>query len=176
VQVRADTRISKRMPCRVKAADSIFGGMVLNVSRGGLFVQTTARVDPGTELWLELNASAERETIELGTQVVWKRVVPVSLRGVTTGGVGLKIQTAPESYYAFLMQLMAGAAASRDRAGERPEGPAGAEMPRFRVRLKQAQGSRSRTLTLVCRSEDEARRSALEQVGPGWVVLESTAL
>lgn len=172
MQARGETRISKRMPCRVRVADSTSGGMVLNVSRGGLFVQTTARVEPGAEMWLEINADAEREAIELGAQVVWKRVVPVSLRGVTAGGVGLKIQTAPESYYAFLMQLMAGVAA----AGERPEGPDAGALPRFRVRLKQARGSRSRTLTIACRSEDEARRSALERVGPGWLILESTAL
>jgi len=172
LQLRPETRINKRLPCRVKLAGSSFGGMVLNVSRGGLFVQTTARVDPGAEMWLELNAGAEREAIELGTQVVWKRVVPVSLRGVAAGGVGLKIQNAPESYYAFLMQLMASVSA----ASRGPIDPGAREMPRFRVRLKQAEGSRSRTVTLACSSEDEARRSALEQVGPGWVVLESNPL
>jgi len=107
VQVRPDARIKKRLPCRVKVAGTSFGGMVLNVSRSGLFVQTTARVDPGTEMWLELNPSAERSAIELGAQVIWKRVVDARLRGVVSGGVGLKIHSAPESYYTLLMRLAA---------------------------------------------------------------------
>jgi Tfp pilus assembly protein PilZ len=169
LQLRPETRINKRLPCRVKLAGSCFGGMVLNVSRGGLFLQTTARVDPGAEMWLELNASGGREAIELGTQVVWKRVVPVSLRGVTAGGVGLKIRSAPESYYTLLMQLMTSGPAASGSPGD----PDAHEMPKFRVRLKQIEGSRSRTVTLACSSEEEARRSALEQVGQGWVVLEA---
>jgi len=200
VQVRPDARINKRLPCRVKVAGTSFGGMVLNVSRSGLFVQTTARVDPGAEMWLELNPSAQRDVIELGAQVIWKRVVDARLRGVASGGVGLKIHSAPESYYTFLMRLMAVApqtksaetaeASETDKTDKTDEtgnscreterevvaAADAAEPQSFRVRLKQEQGSRSRTLTLSCSSEAEARDRALEQVGPGWVVLESASV
>ena len=85
------------------------------------------------------------------------------------GGVGLKIRSAPESYYTLLMQLMTSGPAASGSPGD----PDAHEMPKFRVRLKQIEGSRSRTVTLACSSEEEARRSALEQVGQGWVVLEA---
>jgi Tfp pilus assembly protein PilZ len=166
VQSQAEPRFKKRMPCRVRVGDSQYGGLVLNVSRGGVFVQTSARAEPGAEVWLELQPEATRGVIEMGAQVVWQRVVDARFRSVATGGVGLKIRSAPEPFYTLLLQLSGAALPPA------PEAPSPAPGPRYRVRVKQRTGSRTRSLSLNARCADAARRRALEQLGAGWVVLE----
>jgi len=137
--------------------DSQYRGLVLNLSRGGVFVQTSARAEPGAEVWLELQPDAGRSAIEMGTQVVWQRVVDARFRTVTTGGVGLRIRSAPEAFYALLLRL-----------AEPGKPPA----PRYRLRLKQRTGSRTRSLQLAADSADAACGRAIEQLGADWVVLE----
>lgn len=46
---------------------------------------------------------------------------------------------------------------------------------RYRVRLKQVGGSRTRTCTVVCGSEAEAGELALAEVGEDWKILELEA-
>jgi hypothetical protein len=150
--------------------------MVLNVSRGGLFVQTSARARPGDRVRIALNASARAGAIGLEARVVWKRVSPPQLQSVTQGGVGLEIKLASEAYYDFL----AGVATP---AGEVPRAPTGPAEPgavetktppatRFRVRVSQSGGPRSRTFVVEGSTEDDARRRALASIGTGWTILE----
>jgi hypothetical protein len=150
--------------------------MVLNLSRGGLFVQTSAAPRPGAEVWLDLNLATRSETVPIGARVVWRRAVAPHLRTVSQGGFGVQIRSAPETYFRLLSDLVGDAPAIAPPA-RRPE-PQPAAGPRpdssvseFRVRLKQEGGPRSRALTVRCGSESEARELALERVGGGWVVL-----
>ena len=111
--------------------------------------------------------NAKRAPIPLRATVVWRRVVVPHLRAVTLAGVGLRIQTAPEAYYAFLSEVSGGTTAQVPAAG-----PADSVASRFRVRVKQAGGTRSRALLIQCASEAEARHQALAKAGSGWVILE----
>jgi hypothetical protein len=56
-----------------------------------------------------------------------------------------------------------------------PESEAKEEPPslqlQFKVRIKQSQGPRSRTVSVEADSEDDARSQALHAAGAGWIVL-----
>ena len=78
----AEPCFKKRVPCRLQITGGSHAGMVLNVSRGGLFVQTTAGASPGEAVHLEL-APGEGEPLALDARVVWRRVVAPHLRTVT---------------------------------------------------------------------------------------------
>ena len=77
-------------------------GLVLNVSPGGLFVQTHARPTSGDSVRVALNVPGGATAMELDATVVWKRVVPASLLRVAQGGVGLCLVNPPEGYYQLL--------------------------------------------------------------------------
>jgi hypothetical protein len=86
-----------RVPCRVQIGDSSHFGVVLNLSRNGLFVQTSAGVLAGDPVELTLHGE-----VPVRAQVVWHRRVPPALRSVAQGGAGLRIVGAPEEYYWML--------------------------------------------------------------------------
>ena len=52
-----------------------------------------------------------------------------------------------------------------------PESPRSAGQQRFRVRVSQTSGSRSRSLEVRAASEEEARREAMAACGEGWKIL-----
>ncbi len=104
MQRTGERRFRKRLPCQLMTSSHAHMGMVLNVSRGGLFVQTSVSTRPGDRIRLQLNPGAP-EQMEIGAEVRWKRVVAPQLRAISPGGVGLCIRNAPEAYYAFLSVL-----------------------------------------------------------------------
>ncbi len=174
----SEPRYRKRVPCQLVIGDGRHPGMVLNVSRGGLFVQTSARARPGDRVRIALNASSQRNAIGLEARVVWKRVSPPQLQSFTQGGVGLEIQLASEPYYDFLAGVAtpAGEEPRASKIYENPETVAETQpaprSSRFRVRVGQRGGPRSRTLVVEGGTEDDARRRALASTGAGWTILE----
>jgi hypothetical protein len=151
--------------------------MVLNLSRGGLFVQTGAGPPPGAEVRVDLDVASESDAVPIGGRVVWRRVVAPHLRTITQGGVGVRIESAPEVYYSFLSGVAGEMPADCSPAGTATAGTARESRPdspeiAFRIRVKQEGAPRSRTLTLHSESEEEARDRALEIAGAGWTILE----
>jgi Tfp pilus assembly protein PilZ len=152
--------------------------MVLNVSRGGLFVQTGAGPQPGSRVSIDLDLASRSDAVSLGGRVVWRRVVASHLRTLSQGGIGVRIEAAAEAYYRFLSELAGGVPPSSrpstpaGRASSAPRSPAEAPGREYRVRVKQDGGPRSRTLWVRSESEEEARGRALANVGAGWVILE----
>jgi hypothetical protein len=161
-RVQAEPRFKKRVPCAVRIGGRRHSGIVLNVSRGGLYVQSSATASPGASVNVELTPS-DRDAIELEATVVWKRVVPTRLRGVAHGGVGLRIERASEAWYRFFVGVAS--------PGEKP---AAAARParRFRVCLGRPGSPRMRTLVVSAPDAGAASREALAQSGPGWRVRE----
>ena len=98
-----EPRFRKRLPCHIRVNQSSYSGIVLNLSRTGLFVQTAAIARPGGTIELELNGE-----IPLQAQVVWTRRAPRQLRSVSRGGIGVRIVGATESYYHLLAEAAAG--------------------------------------------------------------------
>ncbi len=110
-------RFRKRIPCTLSRDRSTFSGLVLDVSRTGLFVQTRAVAKAGDEVEVMLSERREPEAaLVLSAQVVWQRKVPLQLRSVVKGGLGLEIRYAPERYYFLLAEAAQGSAPIRRRA------------------------------------------------------------
>ena len=97
MRTQAEPRYRKRVPCRVWVEKSSYSGMVLNLSRMGLFVQTSAGVSAGDSIELKFGSDDL-----LRARVVWQRRVPGALRTIVEGGIGLQIIGAPEAYYRIL--------------------------------------------------------------------------
>ena len=148
--------------------------IVLDVSRTGLFVQTSARLAPGTEIELDVRLEANSEPIRLRAAVARQKAVPAQLTQVAHGGVGLRILEAPREYYDALGERAPWPAASARRSAQ-PASPAAPGTPpttaRFKVRVKQREGSRSRILDIAAETPERACALALAAVGPGWEAL-----
>ena len=102
-------RFRKRVPCQFTLKGRRFSGVVLNISAGGLYVQTNANTEAGSDIQINLTPSqlapeGSSEAIPLHAKVVWRRVVPQQLRSITQGGLGLRIERASEAYY-HLVQI-----------------------------------------------------------------------
>ncbi len=182
-------RKKRQMPCTLAVDGHHHGGLILDVSPGGLYIQSSAKTKPGDQLALHMTIPGVKGRVALQVEVVRKVVVPSRLIKVARGGIGVRIINAPEAYYQFMDSLGITAEASgpksakfhnpRPRSAEEapvsePElectaAPAPAQ-PRFRVRIKQAHGPRSRVVEVSADSDDDARRDAIHSLGAGWIV------
>ena len=188
-------RSKMRIACTLHLEESRHSGMVLDVSAGGLFVQTNASPAPGTPLRLELRVPGLSEPLDMQATVARKRIVPPRLRALLKGGIGIQLENAPEEFYAMIAKLQAADGASTQSEGSGQTAEAAAESskapgqasarqagtqqkpPRakpkltsFRVKLSQLGGSNSRGSVLRAAGEEEARRRAILDVGDGWKV------
>lgn len=172
--MESEPRIAKRMPCALLVDGRRFAGVVLNVSQGGLFIQTNASPGRGDAVDIELNSPDSQRSIPVQGKVVWRRVVPHQLRSMARGGMGLQIQHADESYYMLLARWMRTELPVPSRDPSRAVASAQAEAPEgpsWRVRIRAVAGPRTRTLTVEAASSGGAREEALRHVGDGWRVL-----
>jgi hypothetical protein len=166
----AEPRFRKRVPCRLEVGGGAHRGMVLNVSRSGLFVQTTAGASPGDAVHLDL--SLGDADLPVDARVIWRRVVAPHLRTVSTGGMGVHIQYASDAWYGFLAGL-AGSGADEEAA---PAAAADDGRLDFRVRLRLLGSPRTRTLVVSAADAKEARERARQLAGADWRVLELVRL
>ena len=164
MHVEVDRRFRKRVPCRLRAPGGAHSGMVLNVSRGGLFVQTSVAASPGDAIRIDLDVDAAAP-LAVDACVVWRRVVGAHLRTVTTGGFGARIQYAPDAWFGFLSGL-AGSEVTEPAAEPHAAGSV------YRVRLRLAGSPRTRVIVVQGADAGAARARAREQAGAQWVVLE----
>jgi hypothetical protein len=168
----AEPRFKKRVPCRLDVAGGKHRGMVLNVSRNGLFVQTTAGASPGDAVHLDLALGSE--DLPVDARVIWRRVVAPHLRTVSTGGMGLRIQYASDAWYGFLAGLVA--TDSQREVAPTADAADVSDGPAFRVRLRLRGSPRTRTLVVAAGDAKEARERARQQAGSDWRVLELVKL
>lgn len=175
-QKRAAKRFRRRMACELVADGRPQRAIVLDVSATGMFVQTSTRLLPGTPVELQLRFEPNDEPMAIRARVVRHRSVPANLTSVAQGGIGLRILEAPPSFYESLRGQADDATDTRTATGPAPlqpaPGPAPAlSAPRFRVRMKQTEGPRSRILDVAAETADAARAVALAQLGSGWEAL-----
>ena len=193
-------RKRRQMPCTLTLDGRNHGGLILDVSPGGLYIQSSAKIKPGDQLEIQMTIPGVEGRHQLQVEVVRKVVVPAMLLKVARGGVGVRIINAPEAYYQFMDDLGVTADAGTSKIEQlenrraksaaappvaeaetetetetetEPEAEAEppAPQPQFRVRIKQSQGPRSRTVSVEADSEDDARSQALHAAGAGWIVL-----
>lgn len=173
-QNRTAKRFRRRMACELIADGRPQRAIVLDVSSTGMFVQTSTRLVPGTRVELQLRFETNDEPIAIRARVVRHRSVPANLTSVAQGGIGLRIVEAPPSFYESLRGRDDDATNARNPAGPAALQPAPAPAPsgpRFRVRVKQSDGPRSRMLDVAAETADAARAMALAQLGSGWEAL-----
>jgi hypothetical protein len=194
-------RKRRQMPCTLTLDGRNHGGLILDVSPGGLYIQSSAKMTPGDQIEIQMTIPGIEGRHRLQVEVVRKVVVPAQLLKVARGGVGVRIINAPEAYYQFMDDLgvksdsgtskieqlenrRAKSAAAAPPGAEakpkpkpkpkvepKPKAEPPAPQPQFRVRIKQSQGPRSRTVSVEADSEDDARGQALHAAGAGWIVL-----
>lgn len=168
-------RIAKRMPCSIAAGDQRHTGLVLNVSQGGLFVQTNATLPAGENLDLALTPPDTGSAIPLQGTVIWKRVVPSQLRTSAMGGLGVRIEQADETYFRMLaewMRVEEDVKSSRMESSLAPNAQDLIEDPNYSVRVLLSGHTRSRRLEVVAESADAAKDAALDRMGKGWRIIE----
>jgi len=154
-------------------------GIVLDLSTGGLFVQSASPPPPGAVVEVRLLPGAGRPEIALRARVARQQRVDPRLARIQPNGVGLEILDAPPAFRELVEERQrAGGADDGERSGgaardpERKPPPAD---PAFRVRIAQSEGTRSRTLTVRASGAEAARGAALAQMGEGWEVVEVSA-
>jgi Tfp pilus assembly protein PilZ len=116
MDARAEPRFRRKTPCKLRHQQRHHSGMVLDISRTGLFVQTSATAQNGEEVEVTLSVARTTALITLAAQVVWQRRVPAQLRAAAEGGLGLRICYAPEGYYNLLVDAAQGSITRRERA------------------------------------------------------------
>lgn len=163
MSTRIAPRHRRRIPCALSAHGSRRPAMVLNVSRSGLFVQTTMRPRRGEPVELELELPDGSRSVGIMADVVWRSVVASRFASIDAGGLGLRITRAPEAFHRFVDRLA---------RGPGPQAGDALPPPRFRVRLRQRGGARTRWVAVDASGEDAARRAALDSAGRGWEVIE----
>jgi len=93
------------MPCTLTLDGRNHGGLILDVSPGGLFIQSSAKIKPGDQLELQMTIPSVDGRLQLQVEVVRKVIVPARLLKVAHGGVGVRIINAPEAYYQYMDNL-----------------------------------------------------------------------
>ncbi len=198
---RRAKRTKRRATCEVWIAGERQTGILLDISSTGLFVQTTTQAAVGSEIEVEIKLPGDTRECRVRTVVARVRRVPPSMTGIAAGGLGLRILAAPSSYWDFVgvptppgLGRSAGDGVA-PRVGQalpiQPEAPRAEPVPpppsvpppppepvkpSHRVRVKQVGGMRSRVLDVKASNPDEARRTALVQVGKGWEVVDVLAI
>ncbi len=112
---RPEPRFKKRISCKLRIGQQDHSGIVLDVSRKGLFVQTSAAARIGEKIEVVLIRPEQGAAITLATAVRWQRRVPAQLRTVAKAGLGLQISQAGEGYYTMLAEALEGSAPVKGR-------------------------------------------------------------
>lgn len=177
---RSAKRHKWRLPCEVVAEGRSQRAIVLDLSESGLFVQTGTRLPPGAEVEVRVRLADSAEIVTLRAQVARNKQVPPQLTSVARGGVGLKILDAPLAYYDQVNALDSSGGKQSVPAAEAgapaATAPPAAIRTRFRVRVKQSDGPRSRTIEIFADTADEARSRALSEAGKGWEAVTAEAI
>ena len=98
-------RKRRQMPCTLTLDGRNHGGLILDVSPGGLYIQSSAKIKPGDQIEIQMTIPGIEGRHQLQVEVVRKVVVPARLLKVARGGVGVRIINAPEAYYHFMDEL-----------------------------------------------------------------------
>ena len=151
---RKSRRVRCRLACEIHGARKRATGTVLDMSEGGLAVQTALKADQGDTLRIRIQAAGG--PLEVETLVWHSRQVRLRGASETSWALGLTHAKSKEPEV------------SADEVTE--EAPP--ELPAYRIRVKQLAAPRTRVLSLNAESEDEARALATADLKGEWEILE----
>ncbi len=167
---RGAGRIKQRLTCELVIGDRNHQGIVLDVSKTGLFVQTSASPPPGEKIGVKLRRS-DGSSVEVETSVARRYKVPQRLASIARGGVGLRIASPSDDYLQFIDSVNRAEKAPSPEASEAPPPPPSEPSDSYSVRVRQISGPRSRCLRVAAGSEQEAERAASASLDEGWEIL-----
>lgn len=103
MRTQRPTRFKKRLAVHFSTADGALprAGCTLDVSAGGLFLNTRAKLAPGSHVLGRVALPNGREA-EVHGIVVWGRETPQALNAVARGGLGLRLVWAEPGYFEYL--------------------------------------------------------------------------
>ncbi len=185
---RKSERTNCRIPCEVQIYGKLVEGTVRNISAGGLSLQVNLPVTQGDVLNLVLILDRRRRIEVQG--IVWHDRRRKKTSGSTVQRIGLVLSEAPEAFRELLPapkakppkpqpepseakeQALADQDSNSSGSGALPGQTDGAASRRFRIRVKQDNNPRSRSIIVFAKDEDEARECANAETGAGWHILE----
>ncbi len=174
---RRQVRTPCSIPCAVQGQGKPVEGTVRDISAGGLSVQVDLPVEQGDVLTLTLQPDP-RTRIEVQAIVWHDRRGRMKNTGKAVRRLGLVLSEAPEAFSELLSPQKSPSLKPRSKrsaAPARPVPPKPASLlkaERYRVRVKQDSGVRTRSILVFAQDDDEARKFALEETGAGWHILE----
>jgi len=174
MEKRKSERVRCRFDCEVARRSERAAGTVVDISEGGLSVQTQLEAEQGDALAVRIRHPREG-ALELETIVWHVRKARQRQTGEVCFFLGLVLSKAPDAYLELLPRASHTAPAEPAPQVESRELPPGEEarsLHAFRVRLKARSGPRTRLLTLDAPSSDGAGSLALAELGDDWEVLE----
>ncbi len=106
-----ERRVAPRVPLRVlqvrgESGKAFFFGYAVNLSLGGIFIQTTNPKEPGTRVRLQIPLQRDLPPIECGAEVAW--VQPFAARSKHPPGMGLRFTELDEKAAARLEAFLKG--------------------------------------------------------------------
>jgi len=167
---RRESRKKRRLTCSFRVNGVLLRGIVIDLSPSGLFVQVTSSVPPNTEVTLQFPDRGGVPSFEVNARVARRRVVPRQLQTLFPSGIGLEVIDPPEAF----TRLVAGETA-QESSGAKPAAPTRAGQ-KYRARIAQCDGPRSRTRVVEAESEESARDQVEGFLPSGWEILEITKL
>lgn len=177
---RSHDRIRVRFPCELQLSRRSGSGTVRDLSAGGLCVQTHLQAQEGDELRVRLHPKG-RASLDIQALVWTVAGVRDRRSGERSLRLGLVLSDATQAFLDLLGSRTQAAPASRPTASRArpstapkpPRKPAARPAPEraYRVRVRQAAGSRTCTLMVFASSGEAAEATALAEAGEGWSVL-----
>jgi len=100
---RVFARVPYRIPCVFKHQGARLGGIVTDVAARGIFVESSHRIPPGTELRFVLRDP--RGAYDVTGRVVREKRSHRSARQVVSGGFSVTLDVIPEPFFQLLVEL-----------------------------------------------------------------------
>ena len=101
IERRDHLRMRWRLPCALLVEGQRHDGIVRELSTGGLFVETEAKLSLGTEAIVAFDTPDGKRFV-LEASVPHSRTVPQSLCSVMPGGVGMRVDDPPRTFLAWV--------------------------------------------------------------------------
>jgi len=168
MQRRVNDRVKRRLTVGLRVGAQQHQGIVLDISRTGLFVATTAPMQPGTELVVVFSARDGSRAFEARARVARRRRVPQNLQSYAAPGIGLRMIDPPPEFG----KLHRGEKLEGGDEELETEAPPANALLRFRVRLRQSGSPRSRVLQLEAEDEAAACAKARRTLSRDWEIVE----
>jgi hypothetical protein len=97
-------RHARRLFCSFRVAGSDSRGFITNISARGFFIQARNHPEPGGEVVVTIEGKDSDPIVVTGT-VARMRKSHRAMANIVQPGIGILVNTAPESYYQLLLEF-----------------------------------------------------------------------